>query len=304
MNLLLTGAFTYAEEQFNTLSCLGYEIYFLQKETDELPLPANEIDAVVCNGLFLHHNIDTFVRLRFIQLTSAGLDRIPIEKIQTRNIILRNARGVYSIPMAEWALFCVLKHYKQAGYFISSQVTRQWQKNRELREIVGTKVAIIGAGSVGQEVAKRFYALGANVVGFDIRVSKISYFLDMRLIQELERCIAEFDTIIVTAPLTEETHHLLSENILMQLKEHAVLVNIARGAIIDQEALYRTLLNRPDIHAALDVFENEPLSIESPLWEMSNVFISPHNSFVSDGNMERMFNVIYNNLADFIGQKS
>ena len=101
MNLLLTGAFSYTEDQKKKLSTLGFEVFFMQQETEELPLSVKEIDATVCNGLFLHHNIDEFENLKLVQLTSAGLDRVPVAKMQEREIILFNARGVYSIPMAE-----------------------------------------------------------------------------------------------------------------------------------------------------------------------------------------------------------
>ena len=110
MNLLLTGCFKYSEEQMQALRSLGYTIYFMQQEKKDLPLEASEVDATVCNGLFLSHDIAKFARLKFIQLTSAGFDRVPVEKIKERGIELYNARGVYSTPMAEWAIFRVLVH--------------------------------------------------------------------------------------------------------------------------------------------------------------------------------------------------
>ena len=100
MNLLLTGCFKYSEEQMETLCSLGYTIYFMQQEKEELPLPASEVDAMVCNGLFQSHDIDEFSRLKFVQLTSAGFDRVPVDKIKARGMELYNARGVYSTPMA------------------------------------------------------------------------------------------------------------------------------------------------------------------------------------------------------------
>lgn len=108
MNLLVTGCFKYSNEQMETLRSLGFNIYFMQQEKETLPLEASEVDATVCNGLFLSHDIDEFSRLKFIQLTSAGFDRMPVEKIKARGIELNKARGVYSIPMAGWAMFRVL----------------------------------------------------------------------------------------------------------------------------------------------------------------------------------------------------
>lgn len=300
-NLLLTGCFSYTEKQFNKIQSLGYDIHFMQQESEKLPTEASHIDATVCNGLFLSHPIDEFTHLKFIQLTSAGLDRVPIDEIEKRQIKLFNARGVYSIPMAEWAIFRVLEYYKQGGFFRKEQASKHWTKHRGLREIVGNKVAIIGAGSVGTEVAKRFHAFGAEIVGFDISTApKPLHFDRMESISSLKEYISDFDIIVITAPLLPSTYHLIAEDVLMRLKENAILVNIARGGLIDENYLCDFLRKRPDIYAALDVFESEPLDAASLLWKLNNVAISPHNSFVSDGNNERMFNVIYTNLKNFI----
>lgn len=304
MNLLLTGCFNYTKQHIDLLQALGYQTYFIQQESNKLPLPTNEINAVVCNGLFLYHNIDEFTRLKYIQLTSAGLDRVPLDKIQERNIVLCNARGVYSIPMAEWTVFRVLEYYKDANFFHNAQLNKQWIKNRQLKEINGCRVGIIGAGSVGQEVAKRFTAFGAHVDGFDVYEQKQENFENIFLIQSLESLIKDYDILIITAPLTPQTYHLISKSSLETMKSGAVLVNIARGALIDESAMCEVLARRPDLHAILDVFEQEPLPTDSQLWNLPNALISPHNSFVSNGNAARMFNVIYSNLKSYITKQA
>lgn len=300
MNLLLTGCFKYTEEQIEVLRSLGYAVYFMQQEKDVLPIDASDVDATVCNGLFLSHNIDDFSRLKLIQLTSAGFDRVPVDRIKERGIELYNARGVYSTPMAEWAVFRVLEHYKQGGFFREEQKAGRWTKHRGLREIYGTKVAVVGSGNVGQEVAKRFQAFGAETTGFDIHTNETIGFDYMALTETLSKCVGEFDVVVVTAPLLPSTRGLISRKVLCAMKEGAVLVNIARGGLIDEKAMCEVLAERKDLFAALDVFETEPLNEESPLWKLENVALSPHNSFVSDGNNARMFAVIYNNLKDYL----
>lgn len=300
MNLLLTGCFKYSEDQMKSLRSLGYTVYFMQQEKDELPLEAAEVDAAVCNGLFLSHDIDTFSRLKLIQLTSAGYDRVPVEKIKKWGIELYNARGVYSTPMAEWAVFRVLEHYKQGWFFRKEQEAGRWTKHRGLREVAGIKVAVVGAGNVGQEVAKRFQAFGAETTGFDIHTNETVGFDHMALTETLRECVGEYDVVVVTAPLLPSTRGLINCEILMAMQQDAVLVNIARGGLIDQQAMYEVLSERKDLFAALDVFENEPLTADNPLWKLDNVAVSPHNSFVSNGNNKRMFAVMYQNLKKFI----
>lgn len=303
MNLLLTGCFKYTEKQIEQLHHLGHEIYFMQQEKDRLPLKAAEVDAVVCNGLFLHHDIDAFSHLKLIQLTSVGFDRVPVEKIKKCSIELYNARGVYSKPMAEWVVFRVLEHYKQGWFFHKEQEERRWTKHRGLREVTGIKVAVVGAGNIGQEVAKRFQSFGAETTGFDIHTKETDGFDHMALTKTLRVCVGEFDVVVVTAPLLPSTRGLISREILSAMKNGAMLVNIARGGLIDEPAMFEVLSERKDLFAALDVFENEPLTEDNPLWQLDNVALSPHNSFVSDGNNKRMFNVIYQNLKNFIEEK-
>ena len=302
MNLLLTGCFSYTESKKEKLASLGYRIHFMQQEKDSLPLAAAEVDATVCNGLFLTHNIEEFSQLKFIQLTSAGFDRVPVDYIQTKGIVLHNARGVYSVPMAEWALFRVLEHYKHGWFFKNEQEHHRWTKYRGLRELAGSRVAVVRAGNVGQEVAKRFGALGCHVTGFDIHTNNTPFFDEMALTTSLLERVGVYDVVVITAPLLPSTRGLISYDVMKGMKENATLVNIARGGLIDQEGLITVFTERKDMFAAVDVFENEPLEADSPLWRMDNVAISPHNSFVSDRNNERMFDVMYQHLKDFIGK--
>lgn len=300
MNLLLTGCFKYSEEQKEALYSLGYSVYFMQSEQEVLPLEISKIDATVCNGLFLNHDIDQFTRLKFIQLTSAGFDRVPVDKIKVRGIKLYNAWGVYSTPMAEWVMFRVLEHYKQGWFFRKEQKNGRWTKHRGLREVAGTKMAIVGAGNVGQEVAMRFQAFGVEITGFDVHTNETFGFDYMVLTEILRERVGEFDIVVVTAPLLPSTRGLISREVLMAMKQGSTLVNIARGGLIDEQAMCEVLAERKDLFVALDVFETEPLAEDSPLWKLENVAVSPHNSFVSDGNNVRMFNVMYENLKNFI----
>ncbi|MGN0560779.1 MAG: hydroxyacid dehydrogenase, partial [Candidatus Fimenecus sp.] len=112
MRLLLTGAFSYSEAQLNALRALGAELVFQKDERGAPETDFAAVEAAVCNGLFLYHDIKEFKNLKCIQLTSAGLDRVPLDYIQEKGIKLCNARGVYSVPMAEWALCGVLSLYK------------------------------------------------------------------------------------------------------------------------------------------------------------------------------------------------
>ena len=218
-----------------------------------------------------------------------------MDYVEQHGIEIHNARGVYSIPMAEFALCGVLQLYKQSGYFHENQRVHKWEKHRGLTELYGKQVCIVGCGSVGTECAKRFKAFGCSLVGVDIKPYKNELYDSMLPLNSLDEALMQADVTVLTLPLTEDTRRLINEDRFTAMKHGAMLVNIARGAIIDTDALI-TALNTHLGGAILDVFEEEPLHKSSPLWDMENVIITPHNSFVSDGNHARMLDVIMNNL--------
>lgn len=295
MNLLVTGAFDWTEKELNILRGLGHNVVFMQQEKSPLPCDAAWVEGIIGNGIFLSHPIEQFTSLRYIQLTSAGFDRVPMDYVEQHGIEIHNARGVYSIPMAEFALGGVLQLYKQSGYFHENQKAHKWEKHRGLLELFGKNVCIVGCGSVGTECAKRFKAFGCSVVGVDIKPYKNELYDSMLPLNSLDEALMKADVTILTLPLTKETRHFINTDRFAAMKSGAVLVNIARGAIMDTEALI-TAVNTHLGGAVLDVFEEEPLDESSPLWDMENVIITPHNSFVGDGNHKRLFEVITDNL--------
>ena len=291
MNLLITGAWPEAKEHIAEIERMGHKVAFLQQEKEQLPCAYEWVEGVICNGLFLHHPISLFTNLRYIQLTSAGYDRVPMKEVERRRIKIHNARGVYSIPMAEFAMAGVLELYKDMARFRIQQERHEWIKNREIREMAGSKVVIVGCGSVGTECAKRFKAFDCRVIGVDVIVRGDSWYDKIIKIEEIDEELQGADVVVLTVPLTEETRGLIDERRLKLIGEQGILVNIARGGIIDQKALEAW-----NGSAVLDVFEEEPLEGESPLWEKEKMIVTPHNSFVGSGNGKRMLNVILGNL--------
>lgn len=294
MNLLITGAWSAAKEYIPEIEKQGHRVVFMQNESDALPCAPEWVEGTVCNGLFLSHDIEQFVNLRYVQLTSAGFDRVPMEYIKVHNIEIRNARGVYSIPMAEFALCGVLQLYKQSRFFMDNQKRRNWEKHRGLLELFGKTVCIVGCGSVGTECAKRFSAFGCDVVGVDLYPREDVQYREMFPLSRLDEVLPIADVIVLTLPLTDETRHMMNCEHLSLLKDTAVIVNIARGAVVDTGALIEAL---PHLGGAvLDVFEEEPLSQSSVLWDLENVVVSPHNSFVGEHNQERLGQEIISNI--------
>ena len=296
MKLLITGAWKCTSEQLNQIELMGHSVVFMQNEKDELPCSYEEVEGVICNGLFLHHSIEKFTLLRYIQLTSAGFDRVPMDYVQAHGIAIYNARGVYSIPMAEFAISGVLQLYKQSKFFYKNQKRSVWEKHRGLLELYGKTVCIVGCGNVGTECAKRFSIFGCKVIGVDLFPREDIAYEKIYALTSLDEALLQSDVVVLTLPLTEETRYMMNEQRFAKIKNGSVLVNIARGAVVDEQALLKAL-DEKLLGAVLDVFEEEPLSADNPLWKKANVIVTPHNSFAGDGNALRLQEVIFKSLT-------
>ena len=294
MNLLVTGAWSDGKNCISELEAMGHSVCFMQFEKDDLPCPYDWVEGVIGNGLFLTHPIERFKNLRYIQLTSAGFDRVDMDYVKAHGIEIHNARGVYSIPMAEFALCGVLQLYKQTASFRENQKQHLWEKHRGLMELVDKTVLIVGCGSVGSECAKRFKAFDCKIIGADLFPREDSLYSEILPLDRFNEALTQADIVVLTLPLTEQTKHMMNEERFSLLKDGATLVNIARGAIVDTNALLSHIDRLTG--AVLDVFEEEPLSTDSPLWDKQSIILTPHNSFVGEGNGDRLRSIILSDL--------
>lgn len=303
MKLLLTPSIRLSESQISFLRETN-ELFFLEDE--RIPLEQQSlsfdpecIEGIVCNFFFLHNPVSALPRLRLVQLTSAGLDRVPVNELREKGIVLYNAGAVYAVPIAEWCVGKILEIYKHTSFFYSNQRECRWEKDRKLRELSGARAAIVGFGNIGRRIACRLRAFGVTIRAVDIVDNADGEADEWFHVNDLCRAVSDADIVILTLPLTESTAHIIDADVLSAMKDDAVLVNVARGGLIDEEALIRQLNDGRFYGVALDVFEKEPLDEGSPLWKMDRVLLSPHNCFVGSGVSERFFALLCKNLGDY-----
>ena len=294
MNVLVTGAFQLNSGELAALEAAGHKVFTHSDERTPVEQPEH-YEAVVCNGLFLHNPIERFTNLRLIQLTSAGLDRVPLDYIRNHGIELHNAAGVYSVPMAEFAVCGILQLYKQSRFFAANQAQHKWEKHRNLLELSGKRVCILGCSDVGREIAKRLKAFGCRITGVNRTVRVLLDFDELLPLDKLPDAAAACDILVCCIALTPETRGIVSKEIFGRLHDGAIFVNVARGALADEAALTKWLQSGG--RAVLDVFEEEPLPESSPLWDMENVILTPHNSFGGAGNRTRLWETISKSLV-------
>ncbi len=217
-------------------------------------------------------------KLRWVHSRSAGIERLLFPALVESPIPLTNGKGVFSASLAEWVIGAVLYFAKDFRRLVKNQGARQWEEFAP-DMVDGRTLGIVGYGDIGRATAARARALGMNILAVRRRPteSRGDPLVDEVLDGDgLPALLERSDYVLVATPLTAETRHLLGRKELGHLKPEAVLINVGRGAVIDEKELVRALQERRLKGAALDVFEEEPLPAESPLWGLDSVLLSPH----------------------------
>jgi phosphoglycerate dehydrogenase-like enzyme len=203
------------------------------------------------------------------------VDALMIDPIKHSDIVVTNARGTFDHGIAEYVLGALLMFAKDSFGNLALQAQHRWQ-HRETAMLRGANALVVGAGSIGREVATLLRAMGMQVVGTARNARHDSAFHRVHRQQDLPALLCDADYVVITAPLTPDTHGLFDDTTFRQMKPGAALVNVGRGPIVRTEALLRALQQGRLAGAALDVFEEEPLPPNHPLWDQPNVMISAH----------------------------
>ncbi|HYE83766.1 MAG TPA: phosphoglycerate dehydrogenase [Clostridia bacterium] len=302
MKVLFT--YNYGEEKMGAITELGYELVYVNEKEISYSDEISDVDVLVCYNPFDRLDISQFKKLKWIQLSSVGIDQLPRRQIKEQAIIVTNNRSGYSIPIGEWIVLKTLELLKNSRSFYNKQSKKKWQLDTSVMELYNKTVCFVGTGSIAYEAAKRLQGFDANIIGINTSGKKVDYFKSCYSLKELDYALSQADVAVLSIPYTKQTHHLINEKNIGSLKKGSYLINIARGSIIKESVLIEALQNGRIRGAALDVFENEPLPESSPLWEMQNVIITPHNSWISELRNERKYNIIYENLRSYITGKS
>ncbi|MFD0679188.1 MULTISPECIES: D-2-hydroxyacid dehydrogenase [unclassified Paenibacillus] len=267
---------------------------------------AHLADAEVLIGwssAVVQHCLQPGTRLRWAQNWGAGVDRIPLDSLAEFGVMLTNASGVHPNPISETVLGMMLALTRNIHLAIGNQLQKKWTSLGELGEMHGKTVGIIGVGAIGTEVAKLCKAFGMKVLGVKRSLSESEYVDRMVTMDRLDEVLCESDYVVVTLPLTKDTRHAIGSGQFELMKQTAFYINIGRGGTTDEQALVEALRNGEIAGAGLDVFEVEPLPEYSPLWEMSNVILTPHNSGSTVYYNERAMDIFLQNLRDYVEGK-
>jgi phosphoglycerate dehydrogenase-like enzyme len=243
--------------------------------------------------------------LRWIYSITAAVDQFLYPKLISSEIALTNAGSVHGPVVAEHAIAMLLALAKRLPSAVRYQERRKWameaiwSESPRPREVRGATLVVVGLGSIGAEIASMAGAMKMHVIGVREHPERGGA-QEVVGVDALDSVLARADFVVLAAPLTERTRHLIDAQRLQLFKPSAFLINVSRGALVDEAALVKALRGRKIAGAALDVFEQEPLSRWSPLWKMPQVLITPHTAFLTENVWRRHFKVFAANLKRFI----
>ncbi|MBD2615307.1 MAG: D-2-hydroxyacid dehydrogenase [Nostoc sp. ZfuVER08] len=268
-------------------------------------IDGNASDAeVYVNGFYLKAStLDKVLAaapvLRWQQSPSAGVNHILTPNFLQRDIILTNGAGVHAIPISEFVLAFMLYHAKNLRKLQTLQDEHTWVRGVFLEELADATLLIIGTGNIGQAIASRAQAFGVRVWGSRRHPEPLPHFDKIVGADQWRSLLPEADYVVIATPLTPETVGLIDEAALRSMRPSAYLINIARGAIVDEDALITALREGWIAGAGLDTVATEPLPPQSPLWSLPNAFITPHCSALSPRLRERIAALFIDNLKRY-----
>jgi len=329
INVLSTSRFS--DELLDRLRAVSPRLRIRQQTCHD----AAEVAAALTSDvevLYTFHVPDDLLmrapRLRWIQLHSAGADHLLDNPVMQSDVLVTTTSGLHAVRIAEYVFASILAFAYRVPLMLHYQRRRKWPSGRwdlfaglELRE---QTIGLVGYGSIGREVGRIAHALGMRVLASRRsagrpaadheyhRPTSDKYHIPgtgdpegvlvSRLYppDKLTEMVAECDFVVVSTPLTPQTRGLINETVLRAMKPNAYLVNVGRGPVVDERALIRALREKWIAGAGLDVFEEEPLPADSPLWEMDNVIISPHVAGFTLRYDERAVEIFTENLRRYL----
>lgn len=240
-------------------------------------------------------------RLKWVQSISAGVDGYNLTRFKEKGILLSTASGIHSISIAEHVLGVLLAEFRGIRSSIINQLNSEWHHtNGAYMQLSQQKMLIVGTGSIGQQLAYFAKGLGIQPYGINTSGHATDGFIECYAQKNMHRIIHELSIVVNVLPLTSDTYHLYNKELFNQLAPQTTFVNVGRGSSVHTADLIEALENGQLRFAALDVFEEEPLPKDSPLWSMKNVLITPHISGLTPHFKSLLLAIFLKNLASFI----
>ena len=285
---------------------------FRAAEKDPAAFDFSEVEVLICQPFFMRQPLlEQMPKLKWLQDTGAGFDAADCEYIKEHGITLTNSRGVMSRSIAEDVMLKMLFFARKVREVEQNKKDHYWNLFNQdqwmcvcYSDLYGKTLGILGYGSIGYEIAVRAKAFGMNVIAFgldDCDTTPLTTYY--KKTEEIDTILRESDYVSVNLPLLPSTRHIINDHAFEIMKPTSMLINVARGPIVDEQALYSALKERKIACAACDVFEQEPLPEESPLWDLDNIMITSHKSGMGDSWTTLIGQLIERNMHHYLANE-
>ncbi|GAA0527410.1 Phosphoglycerate dehydrogenase [Halorubrum aquaticum] len=252
--------------------------------------------TVVAGGTVTDEDLAIAENLRLFACNAAGVDHLPLEDLADRGVAVTNASGVHGPNIAEHVLGWVLTFVRRLDEGIRRQERREWRRFQSFTELAGSTVTVVGLGSIGEAIVERFEGFDVETVGVRHTPEKEGPTDEVYGYDDLQEALVRTDVLVLSCPLTETTEGLIGEAEFDALPTDAIVVNIARGGVVDTPALVSALKSGAIHGAALDVTDPEPLPTDHDLWGFGNVLLTPHVSGHTPKYWERRADILVENV--------
>ena len=294
--------FDFREEQVERLRKTYPGLDFVTAQGEEEVLAnLGDTEVLIPSFRFKTDLLDEAPGLKWIQAVSAGVDRLPLEILKARGILLTNGRGIHKVHMAEYAIAAMVNLARNWHTMFRNQVRGVWDRSVPQGEINGAVVGIIGLGSIGKEIARRASFMGMRVTGVKSRPEPLDSVEKVYGPQEMGEVFRQSDYVINLLPYTRETEKVLDRTYFEQMKETACFINMGRGKTVNEPDLIEALQKKGMRAMVSDVYYQEPLPEESPLWGLDNVILTPHVCGASSKYKDRALEIVEHNMKVYTG---
>lgn len=298
MNIYISKRYQLSQADEAKINAANGVVHYYDKEITDL----SQVNILADYPERINNFPFQFPNLKFVQVLSAGYDRLDVDKFKAEGIILSNGRGLHSAPIAEYVLGYILATYKQFDALKENQIKSTWHRDYNIATLTNKTLLVLGTGSIGQEIAKRATAFDLKVVGVSYSGALKSHFAECYPISKLDEILPEADIVVGALPSNPDTYHLLNLARFKLMKDQAVLINVGRGDLINTDDLMLVLKDKFE-KVILDVFEKEPLASDHPLWQHEKVIVTPHISFAAQNTDDNIKKLIVDNVVAFLKDK-
>lgn len=243
-------------------------------------------------------------QLKWVQSISAGVDYLPLNDFSKREVLLSNGSGIHALSISEHIIGVLLGYYRGLNESVKKQEQKVWaQESIHYDQLSGKNLLVVGTGHIGQQLSKSIHSLGVNVYGINTTGHPAEGFVETYSIKNMAKIVPEMDIVVGILPGTHETYHIFNSDIFGKMKKTSIFINVGRGDTVHTKELISALEEKQFAFAAHDVFEEEPLPENNPLWTFDNVLITPHISGMTVDFQNKFMKIFLANLKSYLSDR-